>query len=121
MFGDDWHNYFNETYGMENVSWETAKIDDIIDMPSKITDFAPQQIANMAQANGWVVESLGKGSLAGIPFEQGGGFSMRAPNGGSEYIQYHLGGGHHGDLPYYKVSSGPDGTVRYNFDGSIIK
>jgi len=121
MFGDDWNDYFNETYGNNNVTWESASMKDIIDMPSKITNFSPQQVANMAQANGWTAEPLGKGSLAGIPYEQGGGFSMRAPNGGSEYIQYHPGGGHHGSLPYYKVSSGPNGTVRYNLDGSVIK
>lgn len=38
---------------------------------------------------------------------------MRAPNGRSECIQYHPGRGHHGELPYYKISSGKNGTVRY--------
>lgn len=90
-------------------------------MPSRITDFTPQQIAGLARANGWAVEPLGKGSMAGVPFDQGGGFSMHAPNGGSEYIQYHPGGGHHGTDPYYKVSSGPNGTVRYNLNGGKIQ
>ena len=106
MTGDDWHNYFNETYGADNVTWESASIQDIVDMPSKITNFSPKQISDLATKNGWTVEPLGKGSLAGIPYEQGGGLSMHAPNGSSVYIQYHLGGGHHGEMPYYKVSSG---------------
>lgn len=117
MTGDDWHKYFNEKYGAENVTWESASIQDIIDMPSKITDFSPKQISDLARRSGWTVGPLGKGSLAGITYEQGGGISMHAPNGSSIYIQYHPGGGHHGVMPYYKVSSGKNGTVRYYING----
>ena len=117
MTGDDWHNYFNETYGADNVTWESTSIQDIVDMPSKITDFSPKQISDLARRSGWTVGPLGKGSLAGITYEQGGGISMHAPNGSSIYIQYHPGGGHHGVMPYYKVSSGKNGTVRYYING----
>lgn len=117
MTGGDWHNYFNENYGADNVTWESASIQDIIDMPSKITDFSPKQISNLASRNGWTVEPLGKGRLAGIPYEQGGGISMHAPNGSSIYIQYHPGSGHHGVMPYYKISSGKNGIVRYYING----
>ena len=117
MTGGDWHNYFNENYGADNVTWESASIQDIIDMPSKITDFSPKQISNLASRNGWTVEPLGKGRLAGIPYEQGGGTSMHAPNGSSIYIQYHPGSGHHGVMPYYKISSGKNGIVRYYING----
>lgn len=117
MTGDDWHKYFNEKYGAENVTWESASIQDIIDMPSKITDFSPKQISDLARRSGWTVGPLGKGSLAGITYEQGGGISMHAPNGSSIYIQYHPGGGHHGVMPYYKVSSVKNGTVRYYING----
>ena len=102
---------FYENYGADNVTWESASIQDIIDMPSKITDFSPKQISNLASRNGWTVEPLGKGRLAGIPYEQGGGISMHAPNGSSIYIQYHPGSGHHGVMPYYKISSGKNGIV----------
>lgn len=119
--GDEWHKYFNETYGKSNVTWESANINGIVDMPSKIVDFTPQQVAELAKTYGWSVEPLGKGSMAGVPFDQGGGFSMHAPNGGSEYIQYHPGGGHHGADAYYKISSGPNGTVRYNLNGGKIQ
>ena len=92
LFGDDWHRYFNEKYGASNVTWENASINDIIDMPSRVVDFSPEQVADLAPKAGWSVEPLGKGSLKGIPFEQGGGLSMRAPKGSSLYIQYHPGG-----------------------------
>ena len=117
MSGDDWHRYFNEKYGTNNVTWDSASIDDIIDMPSIITDFSPEQVADLAQKSGWSVEPLGKGSLKGIPYEQGGGLSMHAPNGSSLYIQYHPGGGHHGEMPYFKVSSGSNGTRRFFING----
>lgn len=119
--GDEWHKYFNETYGKSNVTWESANINNIVDMPSKIVDFTPQQVSELAKSYGWSVEPLGKGSAAGVPFDQGGGFSMHAPNGGSEYIQYHPGGGHHGADAYYKISSGPNGTVRYNLNGGKVQ
>ena len=113
IFGDEWYKYFNEKYGKGNVNWKQAKIEDIFNDPSRIVDFTPEQVAEMAREAGWSVEPLGKGSKAGIPYEKGGGYSMRAPNGGSEYIQYHPGGGHHGEAPYFKVSSGPTGTLRF--------
>ena len=113
--GDDWNNYLKDKYGSSNVRWDTAvnSMDDILDTPSITTRLKPEQLADFAQNSGWKVEPLGKGSKAGLTYEQGGGFSMRAPNGASEYIQYHPGGGHHGELPYYKISSGKNGTVRY--------
>ena len=117
MSGDDWHRYFNEKYGTNNVTWDSASIDDIIDMPSRITDFSPEQVADLAQKSGWSVPPLGKGSLKGIPYEQGGGLSMHEPNGCSLYIQYHPGGGHHGEMPYFKISSGPNGTRRFFING----
>ncbi|MBE5871732.1 MAG: hypothetical protein E7294_10800 [Lachnospiraceae bacterium] len=117
MSGDDWHRYFNEKYGTNNVTWDSASIDDIIDMPSRITDFSPEQVADLAQKSGWSVEPLGKGSLKGIQYEQGGGLSMHTPNGSSLYIQYHPGGGHHGEMPYFKVSSGQNGIRRFFING----
>lgn len=117
MLGDDWHKYFNEKYGTDNVTWESSSIEDIVEMPSKITGYSPKQMSGLAAKNGWSVEPLGKGHLAGISFEQGGGLSMHAPNGSSLYIQYHPGGGHHGEMPYYKISSGKNGIVRYYING----
>lgn len=39
-------------------------------------------------------------------------------SGSSRYIQYHPGGGHHGDLPYHKLSSPENGISRIYIDGS---
>ena len=120
MFGEDWHKYFNEIYGQENVMWESASIEDIVDLPSTILEFSPDQVINLAKNNGWSIGPLRQGSLAGIPYENGGGLGIHPPNGRSEYIQYHPGGGHHGESPYYKVSSGRNGIKRYYIEGDVL-
>ena len=42
-------------------------------------------------------------------------------SGSSGYIQYLLNGGHHGDLPYYKVSSPEHGITRIYTNGKVVK
>lgn len=119
MSGEKWNADFKSKYGKENVTWNTAanSMDDVLDMPSNVTRLTPNQLAEMAKSEGWSVGPLGKGGKAGIPFEQGGGFSMHNEDA---YIQYHPGGGHHGELPYYKISTGKVGTVRYYINGEGV-
>jgi len=69
MLNEDWHNYFNKKYGANSVTWESISIQDIVDMPSKITNFSQKQISDLAKRNGWSVEPLGKGHFAGISYE----------------------------------------------------
>lgn len=40
--------------------------------------------------------------------------------GSSRYIQYHP-GGHHGDSPYYEVSSPEHGIIRIYTNGKVVK
>ncbi|MEN8906039.1 MAG: hypothetical protein ABF289_08790 [Clostridiales bacterium] len=128
LTGDDWNNYFKNTYGSKNVQWESAvkSMDDILDVPSDITKLKPQQLADLAKKEGWVVEPLGKGRKAGIPFEEGGGMSIRKlnPDGipTGEYIQYHPGSTYHDSIPYYKVSYGNyKGPRRFELGGGVVK
>lgn len=81
-------------------------------------------IVDFVQKEGWTVTPLKKGGNAGILYKQGGGFSMNPPagtSGSSRYILYHPGGGHHGDLPYYKVSSPEHGITRIYTNGKVVK
>lgn len=119
MSGEDWFADFKSKYGKENVTWNTAasSMNDILDMPSNVTRMMPNQLAELARSDGWTVGPLGKGGKAGIPFEQGGGFSMHYEDA---YIQYHPGGGHHGELPYFKISNGKIGIVRYYINGEGV-
>lgn len=123
--GKDWNNYFREKYGADNVFWKNPvnSIDDIISMPSSLTNVNPHDIIELVKQDGWTVTPLKKGNSAGLTYEQGGGYSMNPPagtSGSSRYIQYHPGGGHHGGLPYYKVSSPEYGIKRIYMNGKVV-
>ncbi|EOX2685991.1 T7SS effector LXG polymorphic toxin [Enterococcus faecalis] len=124
--GKDWNNYFKDKYGVGNVKWKNPvnSVDNIINTPSSLANVNPTDIVEFVEKEGWTATPLKKGGNAGIPFEQGGGFSMNPPagsSGSSRYIQYHPGGGHHGDLPYYKVSSPEYGITRIYMNGKVVK
>ncbi len=69
-----------------------------------------QDMINVAKEEGWLVETLRRGS------HEGQGLMLRQvdANGNTtgRIIQWHPGGGHHGPNPYWKVSSGEYGTKR---------
>ncbi|MEI1230762.1 T7SS effector LXG polymorphic toxin [Enterococcus mundtii] len=124
VFGKDWNDFFKDKYG--NIKWKNPlnSIDDVINTPSSLTNVNPIDIVEFVKKEGWTVTPLKKGGNAGIPYEQGGGFSMNPPagtSGSSRYIQYHPGGGHHGDLPYYKVSSPEHGITRIYMNGKVVR
>lgn len=121
--GKDWNNYFKEKYGSANVRWKDPikSINDAIDMPSLLSGTNPEDIVEIAIREGWIVQPLKKGSKSGLLFSEGGGYSMNAPSGSSLYIQYHPGGGHHGQGAYYKVSSPKNGTIRINIEGGVLE
>jgi hypothetical protein len=75
----------------------------------------PTKIYNYLKAPGHNPTALSKGSTAGIPFEQGGGFKVNW--GGDRILQYHPVGGVH-SASYWKVSSGPTGTVKITITGT---
>ncbi|MDT0001454.1 T7SS effector LXG polymorphic toxin [Listeria cossartiae subsp. cayugensis] len=121
--GKEWNNYFKEKYGSANVRWKDPikSINDAIDMPSLLSGTNPEDIVEIAIREGWIVQPLKKGSKSGLLFSEGGGYSMNALSGSSLYIQYHPGGGHHGQGAYYKVSSPKNGTIRINIEGGVLE
>jgi len=76
--GDDWNNYFREKYGYDQVNWETAydSPNDIIEMPSRVTDMNPNGLYNYLQAEKLNIEPLGQGVNKGISFSKGGGYNV---------------------------------------------
>ena len=66
--GADWNNYFREKYGYDQVNWKTAydSPNDIIEMPSRVTDMNPNGLYNYLQAENLNVEPLGQGVNKGI-------------------------------------------------------
>lgn len=88
-------------------------IDEVFDDPGLLEGKTPEEIHALAQNNSrWQVGTLGKGT------HKGQGLTIRevtsdGRNFTDRIIQWHPGGGHHGPYPYWKISSGKTGTVRF--------
>ena len=89
-----------------------ANVAHILKNPSILRGKRPEDIAAIIEetkAAGWEVGPLGRGT------HKGQGLMLREVKGGKltgRIIQWHPGGGHHGDQPYWKVSTPEGGTVR---------
>ena len=94
-------------------------LDDFINNPKKLGEVTPEQLYKHLQENGFNPSPLSGGNTKGIPFEQGGGFKVNW--GGDRILQYHPAGlNHHGGGAYYKISSGPTGTLRFDLNGNLL-
>lgn len=85
-------------------------MDNIFSNPRLLEEMTPQQVKELAQAEGWQVDTLRRGSQIGKRLivrevDDNGRLTGRM-------IQWHPGGGHHGNAPYWKVSSPGMGTIR---------
>ncbi|MFE3573962.1 hypothetical protein [Lysinibacillus sp. NPDC059133] len=105
--------------GSENDLSNIKDLDDILNDPSILKGVKPKDLHKYLKENGYNPQPLSGGSLKGKPFEEGGGFKVTW--GGDRILQYHPGSRHHGGVPYWKISSGKTGTVRYDMQGNIIK
>ncbi|MDK8193132.1 RHS repeat-associated core domain-containing protein [Paenibacillus sp. UMB7766-LJ446] len=94
-------------------------LDDILTDPGKLKGVKPDELHKYLKENGFKPEPLSSGSQKGVTFENGGGFKVNW--GGDRILQYHPGSRHHGNVPYYKISSGTTGTNRYDMQGNLIK
>ena len=94
-------------------------LDDFINNPSLLNSLSPSELYDYLIIKGYNPQPLSGGSLAGISFEDGGGFKVNW--GGDRILQYHPSGGHHGGVSYWKISSGATGTQRYDMNGNLIR
>ena len=84
----------------------------------KLANATPEEWYRFLKDNGYDPKPLGKGNFRNIPFEEGGGFIVHW--GGDRILQYHPPGRtHHGADAYWKLSSGPTGTKRFNLNGTL--
>jgi len=94
------------------VGQAMESVSDVLANPKLLAGRTPAEVeAIMGKTPGWQVESLGKGA------HQGQGWLLREYGANGQptgrLIQWHPGNStYHGPSPYWKVSSGPGGTVR---------
>lgn len=91
-------------------------IQDIVDHPAKFALFTPAELKKSLEDEGFEVKPLGKGSLKGISFEDGGGYRINF--GGDGLLQYHPKEKIHHGGAYYKIAAGKGGIHRYELDGT---
>lgn len=95
-------------------------LDDILNDTSKLKGVKPEELYKYLNDNGYKPSPLNKSrNYTGVPFEEGGGFKVNW--GGDRILQYHPGSSYHGDVPYYKISSGSTGTRRFDIDGNLLE
>lgn len=94
-------------------------IESIVKDHKVLKDYTPETLKQKLETDGYVVKPLSRGSLKGVKFEDGEGYKTNFGNDG--LFQYHPAGkNHHKDIAYYKISTGKDGTKRYNMNGDEI-
>ncbi|MFA5947631.1 MAG: RHS repeat-associated core domain-containing protein [Candidatus Gracilibacteria bacterium] len=99
--------------GLKNIQNTIKNVDDMFKNPWTLLNKTPENLNGVfktAEKEGWEIGQLGRG------VNKGEGFSLRYPLENGKYdskaIFYNPGGGHHGSLPYWKVSSPKGGIVR---------
>ncbi len=103
------------TTSSATTSTNTAKlssINGIFNDPSSVQNMTPQEVSQLAQNDdSWEEGQLGRGAHAGQ------GYTLRERNASGNltgrYLQWHPGGGQHGPLPYWKVSSPQTGIQKF--------
>ena len=87
----------------------------LIKEPELLSNTDPKTLKSIFEDAGFDVKPLSSGSQKNIAFEDGGGWKV---NIGSEgLVMYHPEKGSHHGGAYYKVSTGKEGTKRYDLKG----
>ena len=85
----------------------------ILENPEKINKYNLKQIKTYGKySSQWKSGTLSKGNSKG--------FGYKLTNGKDGLISWSPGSGHHGNVPYWKVSSGTNGTKRYIYMLGIL-
>ena len=97
---------------------QTEYILELENNPSIFGERTPTEWKEYLEQLGFDLKPLGRGSLKGVAFEDGGGY--RINYGGDGYLQYHPKNGSHHGGEYYKLSNGAKGIRKYNTKGRPI-
>ncbi len=77
---------------------------------------SPATFKAALESAGFEVKPLGKGALAEVPYESGGGYRVNFSDGG--LLQYHPKAYSHHGGEYYKISTGKGGAHWYDISGN---
>ena len=99
--------------GLKSLVYDLSK------HPKRIASFTPEKIVEELEKEGFEIKPLKQGSLKNVPFNEGGGFKVNFEDGG--LFQYHPADKSHHGGAYYKISTGKEGTKRYDTDGNEIQ
>ncbi|HEV7426780.1 MAG TPA: RHS repeat-associated core domain-containing protein [Thermoanaerobaculia bacterium] len=88
-------------------------LEEVMEEPEHLVNMSQEELRQFVfrlRQDEWRLETLGRGS------HEGEGLVLRETDSAGKLtgrmIQFHPGGGHHGFLPYWKVSSPSQGTIR---------
>lgn len=99
--------------GLKSLVYDLSK------HPKRLASFTPEKIVEELEKEGFEIKPLKQGSLKNVPFNEGGGFKVNFEDGG--LFQYHPADKSHHGGAYYKISTGKEGTKRYDTDGNEIQ
>lgn len=91
---------------------------DFFTHPSLFGTTSPNTLYQYLKENGYNPSPLADGHWKNISFEQGGGYKINW--GGDRILMYHPEEYSHHGGSYWKISSGPTGTLRFNKYGELI-
>ena len=106
--GEEWNQYFQATYGAENVKWKARSFEHIIENPQTLYGSTQSEIAQIL-GDGWTADSYGN---------SGTGWKFINDAHPDLMVFYHNADGVHGGA-YYGFSSGSTGTVKLVGDDYI--
>ena len=98
LFGDEWYQYFQDTYEPQNVIWKNTSFEQIVNNPSSLYGVTQVEMAK-SLGDGWSLGTYGSSGL-GWKFTKG-----------DLSVFYHPGQGVHVG-PYYGFSSGLTGKTK---------
>lgn len=109
----------NPKSSVEGISYAKKQLDKYISEPKHLGETTHKEKYDDFIKHGVDVKPLGKGSLKGKSYEDGGGYRVNSSQDG-QYMQYHPNDKSHHGGEYYKLSSGKTGKRRYDMNGNPI-
>lgn len=104
--------------GNDGIMDAEVRMDDLLNNPQRLREHTPEEWHEIFRENGNAPRPLGKGSLKGVEFGDGGGYRVNWNN--NKVLIYHPEKRSHHGGEYFKLSSGTT-TIRYDRNGIPLR